>query len=93
MTDKKNHPPSGPPMSKICAICHAVVERKDCHRNRYRQYICHTCQAAGLKTTWQRRFRKWTKLEMRKAAQFLAVAGVVVVFVWLFFNFLARIDG
>lgn len=30
-----------------CACCGAEVVRRDCHKNRYGEYICKSCQAAG----------------------------------------------
>lgn len=38
-------------MLKVCSGCRATVERKDCHKNRYSEYICRKCQAAGTKFT------------------------------------------
>lgn len=45
-------------MLKVCSACGATIERKDCHRNRYSEYICRECHAAGKKFTreGQRRY-------------------------------------
>jgi hypothetical protein len=47
-------------MFRVCSSCSATIERKDCHKNRYSEYICRKCQAAGTKFTpeGQRRYVK-----------------------------------
>lgn len=50
---------SGNLMLRKCCGCGSTVSRKDCHKNRYGQYICRTCQAAGLKFTRGARLRYW----------------------------------
>lgn len=45
-------------MFRVCSACSSTIERKDCHKNRYSEYICRRCQAAGTKFTpaGQRRY-------------------------------------
>lgn len=45
-------------MLRVCSACSATIERKDCHKNRYSEYICRKCHAAGTKFTpeGQRRY-------------------------------------
>lgn len=45
-------------MLRVCSACGVNIERKDCHKNRYSEYICRKCQAAGIKFTpeGQRRY-------------------------------------
>lgn len=38
-----------------CATCAQSVERKDCHRNRFGEYICRQCQARGIRFSPQTR--------------------------------------
>ena len=50
-----------------CFACSISVDRKDCHKNRYDEYICRKCQSAGVKITLRRRLlnlkKKLQKLE------------------------------
>jgi hypothetical protein len=46
------------------------VKRQDCHKNRYGEYICRTCQASGIKFTRLHRSLYWNK-------------PLVVWFLWL----------
>ena len=38
-------------MLRVCSACGANIDRKDGHKNRYSEYICRKCQAAGIKFT------------------------------------------
>ena len=59
--------PSGPqadgrtPDLRECAFCARQVERKNCHRNRYREYICRECQSSGRRFTIRGKLHKATK--------------------------------
>jgi|GEM_PF-1893790 len=44
--------------SRVCSSCAATVERQDCHKNRYSQYICRQCQTAGVKFTGRQRLQQ-----------------------------------
>lgn len=44
-------------MQVTCCACKASLPRKDCHRNRYNESICRSCQAAGLRYTWRGRLQ------------------------------------
>ena len=80
-------------MSKTCSVCGAVVERQDCHRNRFAEYICKTCQSAGIKSTWRRRAKHITKKFTLRAGRWVGAALLVVVLIWMFVNFLTRMDS
>ena len=49
------------PDLRECAACARQVERKDCHRNRYREYICRECQSSGRRFTIRGKMQKTTK--------------------------------
>ena len=76
--------------TKRCATCGNNVERKDCHKNRFGEYICRTCQAAGLKATPLRKQRHVTKKMLKKMARWallgMAAAVTYVVVVKMLFN-------
>ena len=42
---------------KVYSARGATVERKDCHKNRYAEYICRPCLAKGRKFTHDGRLR------------------------------------
>lgn len=48
-------------MFRRCAVCGFTVARQYCHKNRYKEYICRTCQAAGARFTWPARLRYWRR--------------------------------
>ena len=50
---------------RVCSSCAASVERQDCHKNRYSQYICRQCQNAGVKFTGRQRLRQRSSVGRR----------------------------
>ena len=54
-----------------CAICAREVTRQDCHRNRYKEYICRTCQAKGHKFSVHNRLAR-TKRRVTTGLRWLA---------------------
>ena len=75
-------------MFKVCAACGATVDRKDCHKNRYAEYICRNCSSAGIKFTWRRRLWCRARLKLRKLLRLLPVAGLVLLLVWVSYEVL-----
>lgn len=66
-------------MSMICSACGATVERKDCHRNRYGEYICRRCQAAGIRFTWHQRLQHLRQGMLVKLLLGLLVLGLLLI--------------
>src|SRR5659263_519003 len=64
-------------MMRVCSACSATIERKDCHKNRYLEYICRKCRAEGVKFTrsGQRRYF----LERERPGIFLGLAIACMV--------------
>lgn len=79
--------------SKECSLCGSNVARKDCHKNRYAQYICRPCQAAGGKAAWRLRLKQQANTVLRRSGWRLAAAGAVLVLVWLFFRVLDHVNS
>lgn len=74
---------------KICSACGAMIARKDCHHNRYGEYICHDCQAHGVRFTWNRRlhvrWREFRKARGQQVTWALIVCGAATGgLLWLF---------
>ncbi len=80
-------------MQKICFKCGVAVARPDCHKNRYGEYVCRSCQAAGVKASWWQALRQVSKKMVRRIVLWLTGAALLVLFVYLFFGFLARMDN
>lgn len=74
---------------KKCGSCGASVERKDCHKNRFAEYICRQCQAAGIKASWRQRLQGLTQTMLRKVWLGMAGLSLSVLLLWMFFSFLA----
>ena len=52
-------------MLKTCFSCGISVARKDCHKNRYKEYVCRSCQSVGVKLTGRQRFRRLKRIMQR----------------------------
>ena len=69
---------------KKCSVCGTTVRRRDCHKNRYGEYICRPCQANGMRFTPRRQLihggKKWV---IRFVALVLMTGVFVVLFWWL----------
>ena len=73
-------------VTKSCASCGVDVARQDCHRNRYGEYICRTCQAAGIRFSPQRRRFHWLHRLVqvsRPWLAYLAIALAVTVAIYM----------
>jgi hypothetical protein len=69
---------------RICTICGARVRREDCHRNRYHEYICHTCRATRRQPATTKRILGRLRRHKRKilyAAMVFLVGLSVSVFI------------
>ncbi len=77
---------------KACAGCRQLVARADCHRNRYDEYICASCQAKGLRFTWRNRLLAYWR---RSALTVLIIAVAIVLgalLLRLFFAVFLQLD-
>ena len=70
-------------MLRVCYTCGATVRRKDCHKNRYSEYICRRCQAAGKKFTSRGRRRHIMKRALPVFLWGSAVASLLLVAMWM----------
>ncbi len=70
---------------RACATCGAEVMRRDCHHNRYDEYICRACLGKGLKFTAMgrtvSRAGRWARLASHGATKVaLALIGFYVLY-------------
>jgi hypothetical protein len=78
--------PGRPDMSVVCSACGATVDRRDCHKNRYGEYICRKCASAGIKFTRRRRLRLRTQAKLRKYLPMLPVAALILLLIWVLYE-------
>ncbi|MBK9574037.1 MAG: hypothetical protein IPO43_15545 [Rhodoferax sp.] len=69
-------------MTRQCAACGQVVARRDCHKNRYAEYICHACQATGIRFTPPGRRQYFLKRLRAPVLVGLGVVSVVLLVLW-----------
>lgn len=72
---------------KVCAACGTSVARQDCHKNRFGEYICRNCQAAGIRFTRQSRVWSWVRRALRRSAWGLVGTALILVVLALLFLF------
>jgi hypothetical protein len=78
---------------KTCSGCRKEVPRKDCHHNRFGEYICRDCQNAGLKFTWRYAPLGWVKQRSRRLGIGLAYVLLALVVLTTFFMVLERFSN
>ncbi len=72
-------------MPLTCSYCHVGVLRRDCHRNRYGEMICHACHAKGIRFTWGKRAWYKTRNALFYVGIALPVTALGILFVWLLY--------
>ncbi len=69
-------------MTPTCAACYQLVSRADCHRNRYRELICHACQARGVRFTWRNRMHHHGRMLMIGVWITLGLTALGLLIAW-----------
>ena len=69
-------------MLKKCSVCGTAVRRRDCHKNRYGEYICRPCQANGVRFTPRRQLIHGGKKWLLRFVGLLLLTGVLALFFW-----------
>jgi hypothetical protein len=78
---------------KTCVGCGATVARRDCHRNRYGEYVCRTCQEAGIRFSPARsRVYRLTKL-LRASRTWLVCLAVAVAVLATIYVLIDRVES
>jgi hypothetical protein len=75
-----------------CNFCDQVIARKDCHRNRYGEYVCLECSKKGKRWSSRRRFLKVAKRLLRFALIALIGVSAASGYVWLMIKIMNRIS-
>jgi hypothetical protein len=71
-------------MSLACSFCQDTVLRQDCHRNRYGELVCRTCQASGVRFGWFNQLRYQMGKAGTLAWVLLGATALVLLLLWLF---------
>jgi len=69
-----------------CIVCGAEVPRRECHRNRHGEYICHKCQRG-------RASRRWLEIgssQLSRAAVYLIALVVTLTVFWKILGWVAQ---
>lgn len=72
-------------MTLACSSCRIAVLRKDCHRNRYGDYICRACQSAGVRHSLRARVRHGLRRSLQTAWIALALVLLVLLLGWIWY--------
>lgn len=70
-------------MFKVCSACGTTVDRQDCHKNRYAEYICWRCQSAGVKFVRRRRRRHVMKWALPVVVLGFTAASLILLSIWV----------
>ena len=66
---------------RTCSVCHRLVARERCHKNRYGNYICHACMNAKPSGSSKAGRRNASSQFMRQLVLGLSIALVLLVVV------------
>lgn len=77
---------------RVCAGCRSLVLRDDCHRNRYHEYICKSCQANGIRFTWRNRLREYSRRSALTISIVAIASAVGMLILWIFYSVFMRVD-
>ena len=77
---------------RACAGCRLLVAREQCHRNRYSEYICKSCQAKGIRFTWPNRLRDYSRRSIVTLTVIAICGAIGMLILWLFYSVFLRLD-
>lgn len=80
-------------MFRKCSGCGLTVARGDCHRNRYGEYLCRNCQAAGMKFTGAVRLRRWRRRTPSVILWSLTGVVALALAIWLLYGFMFGLEA
>lgn len=72
-----------PHMSRICASCGAPVDRSNCHKNRYSEYICRRCQTEGIRFGPRGRKKRLLRWVIPALLSVFVIACLLALALWL----------
>ena len=75
-----------------CTFCDQIITRKDCHRNRYGEYVCLECKKKGKRWSSRRRFFRVAKRFLKFFIIGLISVSAASGYVWLMVQIMNRIS-
>ncbi|GEM_PF-1662790 len=85
-------PTTGADDFKTCSACRQTVARDDCHKNRYQEYICKSCQRRGVRFTWRNRLRQVGKRTLLLTMFGSLGAGLVFLLLWIAYSLVLQLN-
>lgn len=73
-----------------CAICTRQIERQECHRNRYGEYICKICQTRGHRYSSKGKIAR-IKRYLTMALRWLALLGFFALLLSGFYHLIPSV--
>lgn len=80
-------------MFRKCSGCGLTVSRGDCHKNRYGEYLCRNCQAAGMKFTGAARSRRWRRRAPAIILSSLLAMAVIALVISLLYGAMLGLES
>lgn len=77
-------------MTRVCSSCGTTVAREECHKNRYGEYICRSCQERGIRFTPRRKARHVVRQSLRTSLRWLAYLAIAALVVGGFYLVIDR---
>ena len=74
--------------SRVCSACGTTVARRDCHKNRYSEYICHQCQREGISFTRREQLRYLFRWSPARAFLLLMGLALILLVAWALYKYL-----
>jgi hypothetical protein len=72
-------------MYRKCFSCGASVLRQDCHKNRYGEYICRTCQSSGIRFSRLAGWRYWGSRAPVIILSSIGATALIALLIWVLF--------
>ncbi len=69
-----------------------VAARQACHRNRYGEYICKSCQGKGKRFTWTNRVAYHLRASATAVGVGVGGVGVAVMTAWVLYVLVYRLE-
>lgn len=69
--------------TRVCSACGTTVDRKDCHKNRYSEYICRKCQSDGIRFAKRGRLHRLLRWVVPLFFMALITGGLLMLAIWM----------
>jgi hypothetical protein len=73
-------------MYRKCFSCGATVLRRDCHKNRYGEYVCRACQGGGARFSLLAGWRYWAVRAPVLILSSISITLLIALVIWALFT-------